>query len=132
MQIKETFFFVFSTDFREVLDIYRQHNVTFQKSQIADLMLNPRFSRVPQDMTYYMERANQNHDNTKLLFSGFYIYKSIYELLKATTKFKLAGQLLIFFSSRQEQVCKAKFFHMLCFIGNRQQRQYLLYYCFFK
>ena len=43
-------------------------------------------------MTYYMERANQNHENIKLLFSGFFVYKAIYDLLKATTKFKLAGK----------------------------------------
>ena len=77
--------------FRKDLVIYKQHNVTFEKSQIADLFLNPRFSRVPDDMNYFVNRMKQKHQNTKILFSGFEAYRAMYDLLLGTTKFTLAG-----------------------------------------
>ena len=54
--------------FSDVLMKYLEHNVTFRKSQIADLFLNPRFIRIPDDMNYYEGRLQQSHQITKMLF----------------------------------------------------------------
>ena len=70
---------------------YRQHDVTFQKSQIADLFLNLRYTRVSNDMNYFVNRMKQKHQNTKILFSGFEVYRAMYDLLLGTTKFTLVG-----------------------------------------
>ena len=42
-------------------------------------------------MNYFLNRMKQKHQNTKILFSGFDVYRAIYDLLLGTTRFTLAG-----------------------------------------
>ena len=42
---------------RTLLEVYKQHNITFQKSQIADIILSTRFQKIPDDLVYYKDRC---------------------------------------------------------------------------
>ena len=41
---------------RDILDVYKQHNITFLKSQIANIVLSKNIREILDDFTYYKAR----------------------------------------------------------------------------
>ena len=67
---------------RDVLDRYLLHDVTFEKSEICEIILSSRFRKIPQDLRYYSNRFKQIFNGAKIYFSAHEIFG---EMVKAST-----------------------------------------------